>query len=96
MTSAIDGGPMNLYDLIGPVAIGVGVGASYGAAHTHGIEFWLSVLLGVGAGFGTFLALRRRLLPDTSERKLAAYYVATPICVVMVTMAVSWGARAII
>jgi hypothetical protein len=86
---------MNLYDLIGPVAIGVGVGASYGAAPEHGIEFWFSILLGVGAGFGAFVALRRRLMPDTSERKLAAYYVATPACVLVVTMAVSWGARTI-
>lgn len=87
---------MNVYDVIGPVAIGVGVGAQYGAAHAHGVEFWLSVLLGVGAGFYTFLALRRRLTPDASDRKLAAYYVATSVCVLMITMAVSWGVRAII
>ena len=86
---------MNLFDLMGPVAIGAGVGASYGITPVHGIAFWLSLLLGVGAGFGTFVVLRRRVM-DAPERKLAAYYIATPICVLLVTMAVAWGTRTIV
>ena len=86
---------MNLYDLMGPVAIGAGVGASYGTAQSHGTAFWVTLLVGAAAGVGAFIALRRLTL-KAPEQSLASYYVATPVCVFLVTTIAAWAAGAIV
>lgn len=86
---------LNLYDIMGPVAIGFGIGASYGATQSHGTAVWISLLIGGAAGIGSFLALRRFML-KTSDRKLAAFYVATPVCVSTTTIITAWAVRTII
>jgi hypothetical protein len=84
---------MNLYDLMGPMAVSAGIGVSYGAEPSRGPIVWASLLLGAAAGFGTFLAFRR-VTSRAPERMLGVFYVGTPICVLAATIAVAWAVRA--
>jgi hypothetical protein len=84
---------MNLYDLMGPMAVGAGIGASYAAERSHGPVFWASILVGPAVGLGTFLTLRRLTL-RVRERTLPLFYIGTPICVVTATIVAAWAVRA--
>lgn len=84
---------MNLYDLMGPMAVSAGVGVSYGAEPSHGPMFWASLLFGAAAGLGAFVMLRRSTM-RVSERTLVVSYIGTPICVLGATILVAWILRA--
>jgi hypothetical protein len=87
---------MNLYDIMGPVAVAVGVGASFGAGGEHGLAFWTAVVIGALAGCIVFVVLRRAMvqMPASAERRLPVYYIATPVAVLAATMGMAWIARA--
>lgn len=84
---------MNLYDLMGPMAVSAGVGVSSGAEPSHGPMFWASLLFGAAAGFGTFVMLRRATM-RASEQMLVVSYIGTPICVLSATILAIWILRA--
>lgn len=84
---------MNLYDLMGPMAVSAGLGVSYGVERSHGAAFWASILVGAVVGFATFLTLRRVAL-NAPEGTLPALYIATPVCVLAATILGAWVVRA--
>ena len=84
---------MNLYDLMGPMAVSAGIGLSYSTETAHGATFWASVVVGAAVGLGTFLTFRRLTL-RARERTLAVFYVGTPICVLAATVIAAWAIRA--
>ena len=87
---------MNLYDIMGPVAVAVGVGSSFGAVEERGPAFWIAVVAGALAGCMVFVVLRRAMLRVTTsvERRLAVYYIATPVAVLAATISMAWMVRA--
>ncbi len=84
---------MNLYDIMGPVAVAGGAGVSYGSSSTHGLACWSSLVLGVTAGCATFLALRRITGRTQSERLLGVLYPVTFVGTLAATVVVAWLAR---
>jgi hypothetical protein len=87
---------MNLYDIMGPVAVPFGVGSLFGAGGERGPAFWTAVVVGALAGCIVFIVLRRAMLrvPASVERRLAVYYIATPVAVLAATMGMAWVVRA--
>ncbi len=92
---------MNLYDLMGPMAVAGGIGAFCGVEQSHDPAFWASTGVGAVVGFGTFLVLRKatsRVIQGAkapvSERLLLMSYIGTPICVLVATFVGAWVVRA--
>jgi hypothetical protein len=83
---------MNLYDVMGPVAVGAGVGFSYGLAIPQGGN-WLSLLVGAVAGASAFAAFRKITAQFTSERALRVMYVVTFIGTFTATAVGAWLVR---
>ena len=89
---------MSLFDLLGPIAIGSGIGVLYGSAEAHGFAFWLSLVVGVAGGGATLVAMWHitgRVASKNSpniERHLAAMYVASFVSVLAVTILLGQGA----
>jgi hypothetical protein len=71
---------MNLYDLMGPIAIGAGAGIAYATA---GHQTWTSIagsfLLGVISGAAMFIKIREAVYGSKAAKELtlAALYVGT-------------------
>ena len=86
---------MNLYDLMGPMAVSAGAGVLYGLEHSHGAAFWASLLGGGVVGWAAFLRLRRVALRKR-ERSLTAIFIATPVCVLTATIVGAWMIRALV
>ena len=86
---------MNLYDLMGPVAVSAGAAMSYGVESAHGHVVWLSILVGAVVGCGAFLGLRR-ICMKARDGLLPAIYIATPVCVLAATVFGSWVVRVIV
>ena len=86
---------MNLYDLMGAVAVRAGAGFSYGIAPSHGLTWWGSLVPGVFGGAVTFLGMRRLTLRarSRSEGVLAFLYVLSFVAVFAATVGVSWAGR---
>ena len=84
---------MNLYEVMGLVAVGGGLGASYGMAQQHNFVFWASLVVGAVVGVGVFIG-SLRLTVKAPERALPIYYLVTFIGVVAATIASSWAVRA--
>lgn len=80
---------MNLYDLMGPVAIAVGVGASYGASKATGVS-WLVLGVALVVGCAVLVAMRH-ITTAVRPGALPVMYVATPLAVVCATFASARG-----
>jgi len=89
---------MNLYDVMGPTAIGAGVGIAYaGAAHQPLAAIAVSLLLGVVAGAVTFIKIRKAVygLRAAKQQTLAVLYVGTFIGSGVTSYLVALGSLAV-
>jgi hypothetical protein len=82
---------MNLFDIMGLVAIGVGLGASYGVTKEEGVS-WVALAIACLMGAAAFLILRRITL-EVSQRALIFMYVGTPLLVLLTTVLSVWWVR---
>jgi hypothetical protein len=92
---------MNLYDIMGPVAIALGIGGCIGYAretNQPGISVAAMFVVGVLAGATTFVMLRRLVyrLDRPTERTLALLYLATFLGVLFATCLAAFGILAMI
>ena len=89
---------MNLYDVMGPTAIGAGAGIAYAsAAHQPWAPIAVSLLLGVIAGAATFIKIRKAVygLKASREHTLAVLYVGTFIGTGATSYLVALGSLAV-
>jgi zinc transporter ZupT len=91
---------VNLYETLGLVAIGAGLGVAVGtlpSTHHQPLLIAAAVLLGVVAGVVIFLALRKFVtqLKKPTEQTLAVLYVLTFLGVLLTTWAAAFGTFAI-
>jgi hypothetical protein len=84
-----------MYDLMGPVTVGAGLGASYAAAKPGGVS-WLALFVALCAGVLAFVVMRRFVVALRPERALLAWYIVTPVAVLLATMVTAWGVRALV
>ena len=84
---------MNLHEVLGLGAVGIGVGCSYGIAVPHSLAAWASLLVGSVVGILAYVVLRRATAQFQSERALAAMYVVTFIGTLAATVAGAWLVR---
>jgi NhaP-type Na+/H+ or K+/H+ antiporter len=92
---------MNLYDIMGPVAIALGIGGCVGyarAANQAGISIAATLVVGVLAGATTFVMLRRLVsrVDKPTERALSLLYLATFLGVLLATCLAALGILAMI
>jgi NhaP-type Na+/H+ or K+/H+ antiporter len=92
---------MNLYDIMGPFAIALGIGGCIGYArdtNQPGISIAATLVVGVLAGATTFVMLRRFVsrVDRATERTLALLYLATFLGVLLATCLAAFGILAII
>jgi len=91
---------MNLYEVLGLVAIGAGLGGSIGYAGSteHSpLRVTVAVAVGVIAGVIAFLRIRRTVihLKQPTERTLAILYVLTFFGVLLATWVAAFGTLSI-
>ena len=85
---------VNLYDVMGPVAIAGGVSASYGASKPAGVS-WVALGAAFFIGVAVFISLRRATIAAPPSI-LPAMYVATPLAVLGATIISAWSLRALL
>ena len=89
---------MNLYDVIGPTAMGAGAGIAYAStAHQPWAAVAVSLLLGVIAGAAMFIKIREAVygLRNAKKYTLAALYVGTFIGTGVTSYLVALGSLAV-
>ena len=89
---------MNLYDVMGPTAIGAGAGIAYASAeHQPWAPTAVSLLLGVIAGAVTFIKIRKAVygLRAAKQQTLAVLYVGTFIGSGVTSYLVALGSLAV-
>ena len=86
---------MTLYELLGLIAVGGGVGFSYGFSRPTGNVAWFSLAAGVPIGISVFFMFRRITARFETERSLAVMYAVTFVGTFAATVVGVWLIRAI-
>ena len=91
---------MNLYDIMGPAAIALGIGGFVGYArgeYQSGVSIAAALLVGIIVGTMTFLTIRKVVygLEKPTERVLMLLYLATFFGVLVATCVGAFGTLAI-
>jgi len=85
---------MNLYDLLGVIAVGGGLGFSAGLSGPNPNVPWSSLVAGALIGTAAFLLFRRVTARVDSERSLALMYGVTFVGTFAATAVGAWLVRA--
>ena len=85
---------MTLYELLGLIAVGGGLGFSVGIAGPNGTVSWFSLAAGALIGIAAFLMFRRVTQRVDTERSLALMYGATFVGTFAATTVGAWLIRA--
>jgi len=92
---------MNLYELLGLIAIAGGLGVSYSSTQSHPVMAWFALGVAACAGWATFIAMRcltdrvRNPNPARLEAMLMGMYAAMFIAVLTATIVSAWLVRLI-